>query len=89
MTEIYHCEGQQDPQLLNAFWPFWVPKEYPGKGESCLELLLGPDEVDGVLVDGRGQLLEELLLGKTQDCDGGRDWHVAGQLPNWPVRIEF
>ena len=40
-----------------------LPEENSGEGESGLELLLGPDKVDGVLVDGRGQLLEEFILG--------------------------
>ena len=34
--------------------PIWLPKENSWEGECGLELLLGPDEVDGVLVDGRG-----------------------------------
>ena len=71
-----------------------LPKEDPGKFEGGLELLLGADEVDGVLVDGGGQLLEELLLGQDaggggDNCGGNGNRQVAGQLPHWPVRVEF
>ena len=65
-----------------------LPEQNSWEGESGFELFLGPDEVDGVLVDGRGQLLEQFVLGQAQD-GGSRDRQVARQLPNWSVRIKL
>ena len=67
-----------------------LPEENSGEGESGLELFLGSDEVDGVLVNGRGQLLQEFILGQAQDGgDSGGSRQVARQLPNRPVRVKL